>query len=344
MDMGTQILELAIGKIEPNPWNRIEFDVEGLKELAASIEAVGVLVPILVRPMKDKFQLIAGERRWKASRMIKKSTIPAIVRDLSDVEAQQEALIENIQREDIDPITEAQGYERLVKEFKVPQQEVAKRVGKSKGYISTQLNFLLLPKEIWSEFSRENFSRGHGVQLLRLGDPRKQRQFTRQIVARGLSVVETQRRVDRVLGGGRKVSVLKKPDQPKPPRHFPFKLEGLKDGVKLLGKTPLFYELMIPIKWHETDLEAVLVRLLETVRVQRQAWAPIKGYDAKRTSAPKAVKAATDSMDRITQAAEAAVKKGLSGDAALRATLEAAFPGTPITEEMIQNLKKNYGE
>lgn len=159
---------LKISEIEPNRLQpRREFDEKALAELADSISQHGVLQPLLVRPiMGGGYQLVAGERRWRASRMAGLTEVPVVIRELSDSEAMELALIENLQREDLTPVEEAQGYKQLIDTYGLSQDEVAKTVGKSRPAVTNALRLLNLPGEILNLVSAGKISAGHGRTLL----------------------------------------------------------------------------------------------------------------------------------------------------------------------------------
>lgn len=159
---------LKISEIEPNRLQpRREFDEKALAELADSISQNGVLQPLLVRPiMGGGYQLVAGERRWRASRMAGLTEVPVVIRELSDSEAMELALIENLQREDLTPVEEAQGYKQLIDTYGLSQDEVAKTVGKSRPAVTNALRLLNLPGEILNLVSAGKISAGHGRTLL----------------------------------------------------------------------------------------------------------------------------------------------------------------------------------
>ena len=142
---GDEIRQIPVGSIQPNPYQpRREFDEEGLQELAGSIREKGVLQPITVRDTDQGFELVAGERRWRAAQIAGLREIPALVRGLSDREVMEIALIENLQREDLNPIEEAEAYQVLMREFGLTQEEVAKAVGKGRPTIANRLRLLRL--------------------------------------------------------------------------------------------------------------------------------------------------------------------------------------------------------
>jgi ParB family chromosome partitioning protein len=167
-----QLREIDIERILPNPDQpRKNFDEDSLNDLANSIHAHGVVQPIVVRPLEDGFfQLIAGERRWRASQRAGLHKVPAVVKESDEHDALEIALIENLQREDLNPIEEAQAYERLITDFGLTQEEVARRVGKNRTTIANMLRLLRLPPEV-QEWLRENkLTTGHAKALLSLSD------------------------------------------------------------------------------------------------------------------------------------------------------------------------------
>ena len=165
------IKEIKVENIVPNPYQpRKDFNSEALRELAESIKEHGVIQPISVRKVEDKYQLIAGERRLRASKMANLKTIPAIEKKLDERQVMEIALIENLQREDLTPIEEAMAYKKLIDEFGLTQGDVSKRVGKSRSAIANTIRLLKLPKKIQDYVSRETLSMGHARTLLSISD------------------------------------------------------------------------------------------------------------------------------------------------------------------------------
>ena len=169
---GQESIEIKLSDIEPNRGQpRKEFDPEALNELADSISRYGVLQPLLVRPMTTGgYQLVAGERRWRAARMAGLTAVPVVVRELTDAETMEIALIENLQREDLNPVEEAEGYRTLIDQFGLTQDQVAERVGRSRPAIANAVRLLALPEEILQEVRKGNISSGHGRALLAFTD------------------------------------------------------------------------------------------------------------------------------------------------------------------------------
>jgi ParB family chromosome partitioning protein len=200
---GNLVQEIPIAQIHPNPYQpRRVFDEDSLRELADSIRQVGVLQPIIVRQDSvDEYTLIAGERRLRAAQMVGLQSIPAIVRTPSEQQMLEMALIENLQREDINPIDAALAYKHLMDEFGLTQEQVAIRVGKSVPAISNTLRLLQLPDYIQDSIRSGLISEGHGRALLMVRDPVQQRQLWQQITADGLSVRATELRARELRSG-----------------------------------------------------------------------------------------------------------------------------------------------
>jgi ParB family chromosome partitioning protein len=175
--------------LRPNPRNpRREFPVAQLDELAASIKERGIIQPIAVRPARgaaDAFEIIAGERRWQAAQRAGLHEVPVVVLDVSDVEALELAIIENVQREDLNPLEEAAGYQSLIDEFKYHQDEIAKTVGKSRSHVANMLRLLKLPEFVKSAIRSGQFSAGHARALIGHAEPER---LAQQIIERGLNV------------------------------------------------------------------------------------------------------------------------------------------------------------
>lgn len=188
---------LPVSEIEPNRSQpRRDFDEESLRELADSIAAHGVLQPLLVRPLAEGgYQLVAGERRWRASRMAGLFEVPVIVREMTDSEMMQIAMIENLQRENLNPVEEAMGYRMLIDEYHLTQEEISKSVGKSRPVIANSLRILSLPKEILDMVSEGKISAGHARALLGFSDKAEQMRVARAINAKDLTVRDVEKLV-----------------------------------------------------------------------------------------------------------------------------------------------------
>lgn len=181
--------KIAIDEIKPNENQpRKSFDEDKISELADSINEHGVIQPIVVRTSGDFYEIVAGERRWRAARKAGLEEIPCVVRELSDEENMLFAIIENMQREDLNPVEEAQGLEKMISSFGLTQEEVSKSVGKSRPYITNSLRLLKLPEAIQEMMSEGKITAGHGRALINIDNEKKQIEIANLIVKEGLSV------------------------------------------------------------------------------------------------------------------------------------------------------------
>jgi len=189
--------ELPLASISPNRYQpRGHFDEEALSQLADSIREVGVLQPVLVRPAGDgQYELIAGERRWRAARRVGLQTIPALVRETDDAAALEQALVENLHRDSLNPLEEAAAYQQLIEDFGLTHDEVAARVGRSRVTVSNTLRLLQLPPAIQKSVKEGKLSMGHARALLGSPDRAFQEQLAKQVVADDLSVRATEEAV-----------------------------------------------------------------------------------------------------------------------------------------------------
>lgn len=195
--------EIGIDLISPNPEQpRTRFSETSLAELAQSIRANGVIQPIVVRKYNDGFQIVAGERRWRAAQLAELKRIPAVVREVSDEKLLELALIENIQRQELNPVEEARAYRKLIENIGLTQEQVAERVGKERSVITTSIRLLRLPNEIQRVIEEGSLSAGHGRALLTTDDPKTQRAIANAAIDNGWSVRETERAVKRVAAHG----------------------------------------------------------------------------------------------------------------------------------------------
>lgn len=187
--------------IDPNPYQpRRQFDQETLEELAQSIRLHGILQPIIVRQKGRRYQLLAGERRCRAAELAGLVEIPALVKELSDREMMELSIVENLQREDLNPLDEALGYDQLVKQLGLTQEEVAQRVGRSRPHVANMLRLLQLPQSLQELVSRETISAGHARALLAISDPALQHRLAEIVVKQGLNVRQTEELVKRHSG------------------------------------------------------------------------------------------------------------------------------------------------
>ncbi len=195
-DFKEEILELPLKKIKPNPYQpRYVFNDAELKELSNSIKEHGVIQPIIVKEVGDSYIIIAGERRFRASKLAGLKTIPAIVRQYEKSKMIELALIENLQREDLSAIEEAKAYNQIMRELDMNQKEVAEKVGKSRSYVTNMLGLLNLPQEVQALVDEKKISMGHARALSKLMDKGKVLELSNQIVEKNLSVRETEKLV-----------------------------------------------------------------------------------------------------------------------------------------------------
>jgi ParB family chromosome partitioning protein len=191
---------IAIDLIDPSPLQpRRIFDEAKLDELAQSITANGVVQPLIVRPKQDRFELIAGERRWRAAQRAGLTRVPAIIRHVSDDKVLELALIENIQREDLNPIEEARAYKNLIDTVGLTQEVVAERVGRDRSYVTNFLRLLRLPEDLQELVQSGRLSTGHARTLLGLPDVAAQRRLARRIIEGDLSVRATEQAVRHLM-------------------------------------------------------------------------------------------------------------------------------------------------
>ena len=197
--LNEELLEIDLDLIEPNSQQpRSRFTEENLEELAQSIRANGVVQPIVVRRRGGKFQIIVGERRWRASQKAGLQKIPSIIREVTDEKLLELALIENIQRQDLNPIEEAKAYKNLIERVGLTQEMIAERVGKNRTVITTFLRLLKLPSDIISLVENEQITAGHARALLMANNAETQRRLAQKIIEMSLSVRETEKAVKRV--------------------------------------------------------------------------------------------------------------------------------------------------
>ena len=213
---GGKPLEIQIDKIDPNPFQtRSQMKEEQLAELAASISANGVVQPVLVRPTGGgRFQLIAGERRWRASKLAGKLTIPSILRQVSDEQAMEITIVENLQREDLNPMEQARAFERLSREFHMTQEQMAVRTGKDRTTVANFLRLLRLPASVQTRVESGELSFGHAKVLLALEHAEEIEKAAQRIVALSLSVRQTESYVQGLLHPEKAGKKNAKPEKP----------------------------------------------------------------------------------------------------------------------------------
>lgn len=193
--------DIAIDLIDPSPVQpRSHFDDRSLKELAMSIRENGIVQPVLVRPNGARFELVAGERRWRAAQLAGLERIPAVIREIANDKVLELALIENIQREDLNAIEEARAYKKLIETVGLTQESLAQRVGRDRSYITNHIRLLRLPDDLQKLVQEGKLSAGHARTLLGTDDVSAQRRVARKVIEKGLSVRETERVIQQLVG------------------------------------------------------------------------------------------------------------------------------------------------
>ncbi len=199
----TAVRELALEKVKPNPMQpRMTFHQDTIHELAASIKEHGVLQPILVRPAGDEYEIIAGERRWRASKVAGKETIPAIVERFDDATALEIALIENLQREDLSPLDEAVIYKKMTDELGYSIRQLAGKLGKDKGYVENRLRLANAPDDVREMVAQRYDTLSAAYELMKLDNVRRRRSLAKQMLAGKMTLLRLHDRVERILNPG----------------------------------------------------------------------------------------------------------------------------------------------
>lgn len=226
-----RVINIEVSLIQPNKDQpRREFDLDSLKDLAESIKVHGLIQPVIVRKINDGYELVAGERRWRAAKIAGLKEIPCIVRDFENRKSAEIALVENIQRKDLNPIEEAIAYKRLMENYNLTQEEISSIVGKSRPYVANTLRLLNLSQEVISFILDGKLTSGHGRALLQINNSNMQIKFAKEIIEKGLSVRETEKLVKEVKN---KVKVKK--NNRNEQERDPFTLEIEEQLRKVLG-------------------------------------------------------------------------------------------------------------
>jgi ParB family transcriptional regulator, chromosome partitioning protein len=209
------VREIPVEEIESNPYQtRTRLDEVALHELAASIRSSGVVQPVVVRKVAGRYQLIAGERRWRASRLAGKQTVPALVKEVSNEQAMEMTIVENLQREDLNPIEQARAYERLAREFALTQEQMAQRTGKDRSSVANFMRLLKLPVEVQLDVESGSLSFGHAKVLMMLDAPAAQIELAQRVVEDALSVRQLEQIVHDLLHPAEKAELAARPVDP----------------------------------------------------------------------------------------------------------------------------------
>ncbi len=223
------LTEIPIDDIDPNPLQpRTVFQPERLAELAQSIRTNGVIQPLIVRRSGNRYQLVAGERRWRAARMAGLAAVPVVIQDLADDKLLEITLIENIQREDLNPIEVAQAFERMGRELNLSHEQIGQRTGKDRSTVTNMLRLLRLPKEVQILLAERRLSMGHARALLALPTPELQRELAAKTAAQGYSVRQVERQVQRM-------TELREPKTAEEVQRDPNIKAAIEDLERLLG-------------------------------------------------------------------------------------------------------------
>ncbi|MBU1887804.1 MAG: ParB/RepB/Spo0J family partition protein [Candidatus Omnitrophica bacterium] len=207
------VINIPIDKIKVNKFQpRKEFDKDTLKDLTSSIKEKGLIQPVLVRYKDNEYELIAGERRFRAAKMLDLKEIPAIVKNVSDLDSLELSIIENVQREDLNPIDQAKAYKRLLDEFNMTQENIAEAIGKDRATIANILRLLKLPQKIQEYVSRGTISMGHARAMLGLSSDTDQSRLCTKVIKNDLSVRDTERYAKKIQSGTKKKISEKDPN------------------------------------------------------------------------------------------------------------------------------------
>jgi ParB family chromosome partitioning protein len=202
-----RFLDIDVDRLKPNPLQpRTKWDPESLEELAQSIRETGILQPVVVVPDEDNYRIIVGERRWRAAKKIGLQTIPVLIRNLTEAQQHEAMLIENLQREDLNPIEIAKAYQKMVQDFRYTQEDVAKKVGKDRASVANTLRLLKLPQDIQELIADGKLTMGHARALIPVESSEHQRLMALQIVKEGLSVRDVEKWVRRLQAPSEKPS------------------------------------------------------------------------------------------------------------------------------------------
>ena len=264
---GEELIDLDLDLVEPNSEQpRTRFSDENLEELAQSIRVNGIVQPIVVRRKGERYQIVAGERRWRAAQRAGLQKVPAVVKDVSDEKLLELALVENIQRQELNPIEEAKAYKNLINTVGLTQEMVAERVGKNRTVVTTSLRLLRLPDEIQKLIEEEKLSAGHGRALLMLEDVEAQKRIAKTAMEMSLSVRETEKTVKRFSRGesqpDKKIATKPKIDaniksaETKLRRYLGTNVHILPDGKGTGGKIEIEY-------YGEIDLDRIFNSILK---------------------------------------------------------------------------------
>ena len=259
-------LKVKISSVEPNRSQpRKKFDEDSLLELAESIKQYGVIQPLLVSDKKDYYEIIAGERRWRAAKMAGIKEIPIIIKELTDQQVVEISLIENIQREDLNPIEEAMAFKRLIEEFHLKQDEIAERVSKSRTAVTNSMRLLKLSEKVQQMLIDEMISAGHARAILAVTDEKAQISIATKVFDEKLSVRETEKLVKRYLEPPKQKTVVKNTTEDAIYESLEEKIKGIM-GTKVTINRKKNNKGKIEIEYYSRDELERIIELFETIR------------------------------------------------------------------------------
>lgn len=249
---GRQVVEIPVAEITPNPNQpRFRFVDEPISDLANSIREQGILQPLLVRVLGSGYELIAGERRFRAAKTLEMETVPCLVLDVGEEESVEMALVENLQRENLNPMEEARAFQALIEKFELTQEEASKRVGKARATVANSLRLLNLPLDVQEDVLEGRLTAGHGRAILGVPETPKQRQLRNLIISKNLSVRQAEAQA-------RKLATSRKRKPPKP-SSVDAQMRSLQEEFSMKLGLPVFIKAVtsqsgkIEIQYHTLD-------------------------------------------------------------------------------------------
>ena len=260
------VMMVKISKVEPNREQpRKKFDEDSLLELSESIKQYGVLQPLLVSDKKDYYEIIAGERRWRAAKLAGIKEIPIIIREFSNQETVEISLIENIQREDLNPVEEAMAYKRLIDEFHLKQDEIAERVSKSRTAVTNSLRLLRLDPRVQNMVIEEMITAGHARAILGISDPDTQEMVASKVFDHKLSVRETEELVRKILNPSKKKEKVSNTAEDAVYESLEEKMKGI-TGTRVFIRRKKNNKGKIEIEYYSRDDLERIIDLFESIR------------------------------------------------------------------------------
>ena len=260
------MMMVKISKVEPNREQpRKKFDEDSLLELSESIKQYGVLQPLLVSDKKDYYEIIAGERRWRAAKLAGIKEIPIIIREFSNQETVEISLIENIQREDLNPVEEAMAYKRLIDEFHLKQDEIAERVSKSRTAVTNSLRLLKLDPRVQNMVIEEMITAGHARAILGISDPDTQEMVASKVFDHKLSVRETEELVRKILNPSKKKEKVSNTAEDAVYESLEEKMKGI-TGTRVFIRRKKNNKGKIEIEYYSRDDLERIIDLFESIR------------------------------------------------------------------------------